>query len=196
MEKHDKVRQNLINAARKIFVRFGFEKTTMNEIAVEARKGKSSLYYYFASKEEVFQAVVEYEANIIVEKLQEAVSNAESLIDKARSYIVVRFAEIQKLGNLYNALRDDFLNHLDFIKSARVQYDMMELDFIKNLLNEGKDQGVFNINDINTIAETFQMTLKAVELPLLMDYESEVFETRLNSLVDIFFYGIVSRNNE
>lgn len=196
MEKHEKVRQNLINAARKIFVRFGFEKTTMNEIAVEARKGKSSLYYYFASKEEVFQAVVEYEANIIVEKLQEAVSNAESLIDKARSYIVVRFAEIQKLGNLYNALRDDFLNHLDFIKSARVQYDMMELDFIKNLLNEGKDQGVFNINDINTIAETFQMTLKAVELPLLMDYESEVFETRLNSLVDIFFYGIVRRNND
>jgi AcrR family transcriptional regulator len=196
MEKHDKVRQNLINAARKIFVRFGFEKTTMNEIAIEARKGKSSLYYYFASKEEVFQAVVEYEANIIVEKLQEAVTNAESLIEKARNYIVVRFAEIQKLGNLYNALRNDFLNHLDFIKNARVQYDMMELDFIKNLLNEGKEQGVFRINDTDTIAETFQMTLKAVELPLLMDYESEVFETRLNSLVEIFFYGIVSRNDE
>lgn len=196
MEKHEKVRQNLINAARKIFVRFGFEKTTMNEIALEARKGKSSLYYYFASKEEVFQAVVEYEAGIIVEKLKAAVNNSETLIDKARNFILVRFAEIQKLGNLYNALRDDFLNHLEFIKKARVQYDMMELNFIKALLNDGKQQHIFDINDIDTIAETFQMTLKAVELPLLIDYESEVFETRLNSLVDIFFYGILTRNNE
>lgn len=196
MEKHEKVRQNLINAARKIFVRFGFEKTTMNEIALEARKGKSSLYYYFASKEEVFQAVVEYEAGIIVEKLKAAVNNSETLIDKARNFILVRFAEIQKLGNLYNALRDDFLNHLEFIKKARVQYDMMELNFIKALLNDGKQQRIFDINDIDTIAETFQMTLKAVELPLLIDYESEVFETRLNSLVDIFFYGILTRNNE
>ncbi|HXK80650.1 MAG TPA: helix-turn-helix domain-containing protein [Bacteroidales bacterium] len=196
MEKHEKVRQNLINAARKIFVRFGFEKTTMNEIALEARKGKSSLYYYFASKEEVFQAVVEYEAGIIVEKLKTAVNNSETLIDKARNFILVRFAEIQKLGNLYNALRDDFLNHLEFIKKARVQYDMMELNFIKALLNDGKQQRIFDINDIDTIAETFQMTLKAVELPLLIDYESEVFETRLNSLVDIFFYGILTRNDE
>ncbi len=196
MEKHEKVRQNLINAARKIFVRFGFEKTTMNEIALEARKGKSSLYYYFASKEEVFQAVVEYEAGIIVEKLKAAVNNSETLIDKARNFILVRFAEIQKLGNLYNALRDDFLNHLEFIKKARVQYDMMELNFIKALLNDGKQQRIFDINDIDTIAETFQMTLKAVELPLLIDYESEVFETRLNSLVDIFFYGILTRNDE
>ncbi|HRW20636.1 MAG TPA: helix-turn-helix domain-containing protein, partial [Bacteroidales bacterium] len=149
MEKHEKVRQNLINAARKIFVRFGFEKTTMNEIALEARKGKSSLYYYFASKEEVFQAVVEYEAGIIVEKLKTAVNNSETLIDKARNFILVRFAEIQKLGNLYNALRDDFLNHLEFIKKARVQYDMMELNFIKALLNDGKQQRIFDINDID-----------------------------------------------
>ena len=55
MSKHDKVRDNLVNAARQLFTRFGFEKTTMNEIAMEARKGKSSLYYYFTSKEEVFR---------------------------------------------------------------------------------------------------------------------------------------------
>ena len=73
---------------------------------------------------------------------------------------------------------------------------MMELNFIKALLNDGKQQRIFDINNIDTIAETFQMTLKAVELPLLIDYESEVFETRLNSLVDIFFYGILTRNDE
>jgi hypothetical protein len=39
------------------------------------------------------------------------------------------------------------------------------------------------------------MTLKAVELPLLIDYETEVFEHRLNALIDLFFYGIVKRNN-
>lgn len=195
MEKHDKARQNLITAARRIFVRFGFEKTTMNEIAIEARKGKSSLYYYFTSKEEIFNAVVEFEANIIVEKLTKAINSSEDIMEKARSYILVRFSEIKKLGNLYNALRNDFLNHLDFIQKSRLRFDMLELEFIRRLLDEGNRQGIFNVSDTRNTAETFQMTLKAVELPLLIDYETEVFEHRLNALIDLFFYGIVKRNN-
>jgi len=110
-----------------MFARFGFEKTTMNEIAIEARKGKSSLYYYFTSKEEVFQAVVEYEADMLREKLAAAFREPENLLDKMRNYIVVRFNEIIKLGNLYQALRNDFLNHLEFVQKARLKYDKLEL---------------------------------------------------------------------
>lgn len=193
MQKHDQVKQSLINSARRIFVKFGFEKATMNEIAMEARKGKSSLYYYFASKEEVFQAVVEYEAEILKEKLFSTLEPIQDITEKIRMYVITRFSGIKDLGNLYNALRNEFLNHLDFIKLARHKYDEQELEFLTSMLQQGVDEQVFELEDIHITAETIQMTIKAVELPLLLDYETSVFEERLNSLLDIFFNGLKKR---
>lgn len=193
MQKHDQVKQGLINSARRMFARFGFEKTTMNEIAMEARKGKSSLYYYFSSKEEVFQAVVEYEAEILKNKLFTALTSIDDASEQLRAYVIERFQGIRDLGNLYNALRNDLLNHLNFIKHARLKYDQMELQKLCEILETGNRQNIFEIDDIPTAAETVLMTIKAVELPLLLDYEADVFEERLNSLLDIFFNGLKKR---
>ncbi|MBN2777298.1 MAG: TetR/AcrR family transcriptional regulator [Bacteroidales bacterium] len=193
MQKHDQVKQSLINSARRIFVKFGFEKATMNEIAMEARKGKSSLYYYFASKEEVFQAVVEYEAEILRQKLFSTLEPIQDITEKIRTYVITRFSAIKDLGNLYNALRSEFLNHLDFIKLARNKYDEQELEFLTSMLQQGVDEQVFEMEDIYITAETIQMTIKAVELPLFLDYETSVFEERLNTLLDIFFNGLKKR---
>ena len=59
----DEVRDKIIKIAALIFSKYGFSKTTVDEIAKAARKGKSTIYYYFKSKEDIFQAVVEKEAN-------------------------------------------------------------------------------------------------------------------------------------
>ena len=53
------VRSQIVDVARKIFTRYGFRKTTMEEIALASSMGKSSIYYYFPSKEDIFRAVVE-----------------------------------------------------------------------------------------------------------------------------------------
>lgn len=65
MVDKDQVRNNIIRAAGTIFSKFGFRKTTMDEIARAAGKGKSSIYYYFSSKEEIFEAVVVKEARTL-----------------------------------------------------------------------------------------------------------------------------------
>jgi AcrR family transcriptional regulator len=58
----EKAREEIVEIARGIFAKFGFRKTSMDEIAKAVKKAKSSLYYYFQNKEEVFQAVIEREA--------------------------------------------------------------------------------------------------------------------------------------
>lgn len=196
MQKTDITKERLIKAAARIFARFGFEKSTMEEIAAEARKGKSSLYYYFTGKEEVFNAVVEYEAEILKAKLIESLENSTNIFEKLKNYIFVRFNGIKELGNLYNALRDDFLIHMDFIQKARKKYDEEELEYISEMLKEGNEQGVFDVRDVENTAKTLHLTIKAVEIPLLLSVETEVFEEKLNSLIEIFFYGVVKRTDE
>lgn len=195
MQKTDKTKERLVKAARRIFSRFGFEKTTMNEIAMEARKGKSSLYYYFTSKEEIFHAVVEFEAEILKEKIIQSLEQEADILNKFRSYIITRFNGIKELGILYDALRNDLLTHMEFIHKAREKYDDLELEYISNLLQEGVECSVFEVENVTSTAKTLHLTLKSVELPLLLSYQTELFEERLNSLIDIFFFGVVKRDS-
>ena len=45
--------QQIIEAARKLFGKYGFKKVTMDEIAREANVTKKTVYTYFSSKEEM-----------------------------------------------------------------------------------------------------------------------------------------------
>ena len=71
MKNKNKVKQDIIEVAASIFSRFGYKKTTMEDIASAINMGKSSLYYYFKSKEEIFEAVVVHEAELLKKSLQE-----------------------------------------------------------------------------------------------------------------------------
>ena len=53
--KKNIARENILRTAREIFSKYGYKKTTLDDIANAVRKGKSSLYYYFSSKEDCFR---------------------------------------------------------------------------------------------------------------------------------------------
>lgn len=67
-------RDLILASAKQIFIRFGYHKTTMNDIASEARMGKGSMYYYFKSKEELFLNVVQNEASGLFLQLKNSLS--------------------------------------------------------------------------------------------------------------------------
>ncbi|MCK5833309.1 TetR/AcrR family transcriptional regulator [bacterium] len=66
-------KENIIESAQKLFSRFGFLKTTVDEIAKAARMGKASLHHYFKSKEDIFREVVKKESQILSGKTREAI---------------------------------------------------------------------------------------------------------------------------
>ncbi len=58
LNKKDANRENILKIAREIFSKYGFKKTTLDDIANAVRKGKSSLYYYFKSKVNFLQLFI------------------------------------------------------------------------------------------------------------------------------------------
>jgi AcrR family transcriptional regulator len=79
-----KIKEGIIEVARKIFAFYGYKKATLDEIATASGMGKSSIYYYFSCKEDVFRAVIETEAGIMKSKLNEAIGNVKDPIEKFR----------------------------------------------------------------------------------------------------------------
>lgn len=55
----DQRRRQLLTAAFDVFVRFGFRKTSMDEVARAAQVSRQALYLHFANKEELFRAAVQ-----------------------------------------------------------------------------------------------------------------------------------------
>ena len=47
MKDQEKIRGSIMSAASVLFEKYGYEKTSMDEIASASRKAKATIYYYF-----------------------------------------------------------------------------------------------------------------------------------------------------
>jgi AcrR family transcriptional regulator len=184
-------RQKVIISAGQIFSRYGFKKTTMDEIAKALKMGKSSIYYYFQSKEEIFEAVLLYEANILRNELTTTIKSVESPVEKMRNYVFVRMKAFEKLSNYYNAIFDKNLDHFDFVESIRAKYDREELAILRLILYHGARKKVFNVINSEYTALAVQTTLKGLEVPLFWKKKEDNIELRLNAVLDVLFNGIL-----
>jgi len=193
MVNKEEFKKKVIITAGQIFSRFGFKKTTMDEIARALKMGKSSIYYYFESKEEIFEAVVLYEANILRNELTKAIKTCDSPVDKMKNYVFVRMKTFEKLSNYYNAIFDKNLDHFDFIENIREKYDREELAILRLILYHGARNKVFNVANSEYTAMAIQTTLKGLEVPLFWKKKELNIENRLNAILDVLFYGIVRK---
>lgn len=184
-------RKKVVITAGQIFSRFGFRKTTMDEIANELKMGKSSIYYYFESKEKIFEAVIRHEANTLRNELTKAIKEVDSPVDKMKNYVFVRMKSFEKLANYYNAIFDKNLDHFDFIENVRAKYDREELAILRLLLYHGKRKKVFKVDNSEYTALAIQTTLKGLEVPLFWKKKEVNIEKRLNAILDVLFNGIL-----
>jgi len=195
MSEKTKRGESIINIASEIFQKYGFKKTTIDDIAEAAHKGKSSLYYYFKSKEEIFKAVIEKEAKIIKSILTEIVNDPKlEAEDKFRKYVAVRMEQFKERVNYYDALNNDYLSHYRFINKIREQHDKEEQQLIRKILDEGVKKNKFDIPDINIAAYAIIIAMKGLEIPIFITKEIDNPEEKINHLLNILFNGILKNN--
>ncbi len=187
----DQIRDNIISVAAKIFSRFGYRKTTMEEIAMASRKGKSSIYYYFNSKEDIFRAVVEREAEELKKDLKKAIAEVDNPIEQLKKFILFRMHKLKTLTNFHAALKADYLSHLEFIENIRHEYDEDEIAIVTKILQSGIERKNFVIDDSELAAVALVTAMKGLEIPLFIKKEYGRIEDRLDNLMNFLFYGLV-----
>ena len=192
MIKDDK-RERILTVAEKFFAHFGFNKTTLDEIAKKVRIGKSTLYYYFNSKIHIFAEIIKRESLALRNELLLAISKAKTPQEKLSAYTLTRIKYFKKLTNYYTALTADYLEHYSFVEETRKDFTKFEIDTISEILSDGQQQGVFQIEDINSTSEAFIFAMKGLEIPLIMKEKPKKLETTTINMLTILFKGIESR---
>lgn len=155
----------LIEAARVLFTRNGYERTTMTDIAREAHKGRRTLYMHFPSKEILLRRVIEMELNRILDVLRAIAEKDIPADKKIMEFIISRLNNVRHTVFRNGSLRADFTRFVLTIDSIRRRYDKIEVDLIRGILVEGREQGLFRFENAGVMAEIIHYSVKGLESP-------------------------------
>ncbi len=196
MSERSERMSNILEIAEGLFSRQGYENTSMRQIAAEAGSGKASLYYYFKSKEEIFQEVLEKEASELLEKFNESNGEKVSFQEKLYNFLNIPLEIFQRHGNI---LIKFFFKHHDIslLKSRCIMISTKEI-FLKKcheLIEEGINLGYIRRDlDVERLIKVYIFNLiRTLFLRLPGEPEAESMEDKkLNYefMIEIMLKGI------
>ena len=191
MSEHSKdVAQRILQAAIRVFNKYGLRKTTMRDIAESAGMSKSSLYYYFRDKKKILSSVIRQEAEILIEKLRTAVREASSPQEKLRAYVITRMSSLFELSIYYASLTEAYLEQYAFIEKEREAFTDFENSTIQEILTEGINTGVFRIREVLTTAKMMIIIMKGMELRLIIGKSMDDLDDTVSAMLDILLQGL------
>ena len=162
-----KTKERLMDVARLLFAKNGVENTTMNDIAKTSKKGRRTLYTYFKNKEEVYLAVVQSELDKLWEYLK-AVSEKDTPPDqKILEIIYARLEGVKEVVFRNGTLKASFFRDIWKVANVRKRFDKKEINLIKKVLEDGVNQGIFDIENVEMTAALVHYCLKGIEVPFI-----------------------------
>ena len=162
-----KTKAKLVDVARQLFAKMGVENTTMNDIALASKKGRRTLYTYFKSKEDIYLAVVESQLDILLDTMKRVADKCISPDEKMLEMIYTRLDVVKEVVYRNGTLRADFFRDIWKVEKARKQFDEKEVQLFKEVLREGMEKGVFQIDDLDMTAELVHYCVKGIEVPYI-----------------------------
>ncbi len=162
-----KTRNMLVDVARQLFAKHGFEDTTMNDIAVASNKGRRTLYTYFKSKEDIYYAVIQTELERLYERMEEVARKSISPEEKMLQLIFTHLDVVKEAVYRNGTLRAEFFRDVWKVESVRKTFDKNEINLFRRVMNEGNDKGVFDVPNVRLMAEIAHFCLKGCEVPYI-----------------------------
>lgn len=189
-EETARTRQQIMDGARELFIRRGYNATSMEDIRSHANVSKGSIYYHFRSKKELFMQIVEQNMVDWVEGLRQIVKPDMSTIEK-----------LYVLADYWMEDRDDPLMQVveEFVTShggepgtiaKLVGYVQLQYPPIQAIMEEGMEAGVFRQDDPAELAYIFVSLMGGLGMTYYDNVPLEQAHAMYRKAVDLFIHGI------
>ncbi len=188
-----KIRNSIIESANELFARFGYNKTTLTDIAQSVGKVKTAIYYYFKSKEEIFAHIVKVEAERFFKSLVKAVNQQTDPLEKLETYIESRISLMLAISNRYQFLKQEWFELMPLVEKNRETVLLQEIKFIEGIMLEGKENGTIHINSPAFSAVMLVNALKGLEIQMYVTGTLSVEELNLKDIQHFLLYGVIGQ---
>ena len=192
-----KTRAKLVDVARQLFAKKGVDETTMNDIAIASKKGRRTLYTYFKSKEQIYMAVVESEVERLSDTLKMVADKPVKPDEKILEMISTHLESIKLAVFRNGTLRADFFRDIWRVEAVRKDFDATEIALFRKVLTEGKEEGIFDIDNVDITADILHYCIKGIEVPYIRNQIGEKLddETSWRYVLKIV-YGALGHKKE
>lgn len=186
------IRQKILQAARIRFDQYGYNKTTMTEIADDTGMSSANLYRYFKNKQDIAAG---YASSLISERIEQLRKNVRqeklSATERLQTYALTTLQythEIasgnKKIHELVNAICND---HPEFVH----QKIETETALLADILIYGNKTGEFAVDDIDVTASSIHVALVLFDVPTFMGlYTLQQFEEKAKAVIQLIIKGI------
>ena len=171
----------------------------MNDIASASEKGRRTIYTYFKSKREIFNAVIASETDELLNRLRHIVNLNLPPKEKLEKYVDCRFETMSEIVSRNGSLRAGFFRDVRKVDRARKLITDKESSLLKEILREGVKTGVFHIKDLNAVSLVITHTLHGLDVPYVRDNISKegVTQDQLKTYITrLILFGIECQRNE
>ncbi len=193
INKDEIIKSAIIRAAQDLFKQYGISKTTMEDIAKKAGKAKSTLYYYFKNKEEIFLAVANKEGEEATVYIDEQVDKCKTATEKILAYMTSSVSCLTQKINLYNVVRGEIREYWGIVDEIKRKFNNEEINKIAMIFRMGIKNGEFRRledGDVEILAYVLVVSLRGITENLIYDNPYPNLESRIHTLIDIMINGL------
>ena len=194
MKDIGKVRESIVDSAEILFEKYGYEKTSMDEIAKAAHKAKATVYYHFDSKIAIFRAVLEKEMMQVTARLCEIKKEyAGDIKRQLTAYLTERMKLLHGAKVYWNYMNTTYLygrNEVsETIDSLRRELDKWEYGYFTYICDEGRKCGSLPENiSSEAFAKLVLTTLKGVEIQFSVSGDYDALRLAHDSMVELLIF--------
>lgn len=192
MEKKNKKKEIIINAAIKVFAGKGFFNSKVADVAKEAGVADGTIYLYFKNKDDLLISLFETKMEEILIRFNRILQQDIPPPEKLEQFIQLHFQLIQEDQDLAEVFQVELRQSSKFLKDYHNQKFIDFLGIIEHIIREGKEGGYFRPDiKINTMKIAIfgaldelarEWILNQDQKHELRDYASELAKTFIKGL--------------
>jgi AcrR family transcriptional regulator len=132
--KDEFVKNQIIEASKKVFQEYGYKKTNMMLIAAASDKGRSTLYYYFKNKDDVLEALMLSLIKPLIESLNLKLTKRNTIEKNLRIYSEEHLKRINILKNTFEVFLKELKVGFDFTRKIMVRIRVKVVSHIEDCI--------------------------------------------------------------
>lgn len=190
MKDLDKIRNSILSAASSLFEKYGYDKTSMDEIAAAAHKAKASIYYHFSGKPEIFRTVLNNEMEEVIRRLKQITEAYPDPQTQLIAYLKSRMEVILNAKVFMRYIMSQYLEDTGEVKesviNARKLLDDWEYAYFVEACNTGRENGI--LSDAvkpDAFGKTMLVIFKGLEIQFSSYEDKEAMRSTYDAMVEI-----------
>lgn len=187
----DSTKNQILEAALRVFVKSGFSKTTMDDIVNESGLSKGAIYHHYGSKKELFLALIDYWENYFFKNIinKDLTNNNPDELLRDITLDVIKAFKSSKHIFLAELEFWSLSNHdLDVRKRTTELYSKLIVLF-RNIISKGVNSGLYKNIDLDVAALSVMTSLQGVIWFSIFEKSEISAEKYLNDVIEFIIHG-------